>query len=495
MLAQGGDARIAVNLDSGHNKYGCQPFPDEKLIGLGSSTASVISAAGFTAADDLRRRLVHASANNSRAVIYACELDRVRSELKHLCGVADLPGVETVFAASGTDLHLIAAQLCGQHDCRPLLTIMIDAAETGSGVRAALAGRHFSSHTALGDPVDEGGSIGNAHAVEVVSVSLRCADGLPRAVSDIDAEVEAMTTDAVTSGWRVLLIMVDVSKTGIIAPSPASVIALRQRFPAAVDVFVDACQFRIAPTTLRAYLCNGFMVAVTGSKFITGPTFAGALLLPSPLTSRARLISLPKALSAYSARAEWPRQWAAARTLREFANFGLLLRWEAALRELRAFRRIPEYDIAQFLQEFASAVQQRLRENPFLEPLPVPKLDRWPLVDAVSWDVIPTIFPFLLHRTTSLGGRIALSGEETVRIYQSLAQGEDENRLGPMAGPRYKLGQPVSCGQRDGVPVSALRVCSSARLVVDAFSESGSAAMVISKAVAALDQAARLAQQ
>ena len=34
------------------------------------------------------------------------ELDRVRRELKDLSGVADMPGLELVFAASGTDLHL-----------------------------------------------------------------------------------------------------------------------------------------------------------------------------------------------------------------------------------------------------------------------------------------------------------------------------------------------------------------------------------------------------
>ena len=58
---------------------------------------------------------------------------------------------------------------------------------------------------------------------------------------------------------------------------------------------------------------------------------------------------------------------------------------------------------------------------------------------------------------------------------------------------RYQLGQPVSCGKRDGVPVSALRICASARLIVEATTGGGEkAARVIGKALAALDKAALL---
>ncbi|MBF0477475.1 MAG: hypothetical protein HQK59_16965 [Deltaproteobacteria bacterium] len=58
---------------------------------------------------------------------------------------------------------------------------------------------------------------------------------------------------------------------------------------------------------------------------------------------------------------------------------------------------------------------------------------------------------------------------------------------------RVQLGQPVVCGIRNGVPVSALRLCSSARLVVEATLPNGRvAAKVIEKALAALDKTAAL---
>ena len=37
-----------IQLDAaGDNQYGCAPYPDAELIAFGSSTASVVSGAGF----------------------------------------------------------------------------------------------------------------------------------------------------------------------------------------------------------------------------------------------------------------------------------------------------------------------------------------------------------------------------------------------------------------------------------------------------------------
>ena len=118
----------------------------------------------------------------------------------------------------------------------------------------------------------------------VLSVPLRLVDGAPRALADVDAEVSVKVDAAVSSGGRVLLVMVDQSKTGLIAPSSACVAGLHRRHGGCVEVLVDACQLRLAPTALRDYLRQGFMVAVTGSKFLTGPSFSAALLLPEKMT-------------------------------------------------------------------------------------------------------------------------------------------------------------------------------------------------------------------
>lgn len=503
LLVEGGDARIALDPDHVLNKYGCQPFPDPDLAAFGSSTASVISAEGFAAADRLRHRLFPAAGAEPDAATYTRELDLIRRKLLRLCGVSDLAGIEVVFAASGTDLHLIAAQLADGTESMPTLIVMVDAAETGSYVPAALAGRHFSSRASLGESVIEGASISSSGAIEVVTVPIRHDDGTPRAAADVDADFESLVTGAAAMGRRVLLVLVDVSKTGLIAPSAACISQLQHRLPETLDVLVDACQFRIAPSTLRAYLEHDFMVALTGSKFVTGPTFAGALLIPSAVALRLQARPFPRALGAYSTQGDWPQDWDTAGCLDNVANFGLLLRWEAALEELRAFRSVPETEVTRFLQAFASAVQDRLTCDPVFEPLPVPELDRRPLIEATSWDQLPTIFPFLLFHPETQGGKKPLNREETAQVYRLLQVDLTHHHgsghagiTGDSARLRCQLGQPVACGSRDGVNVSALRLCVSSRLIVEAASQGGrNTATVIARAMTALNKTALLVQQ
>ncbi|HEY8099788.1 MAG TPA: hypothetical protein VIF82_03480 [Burkholderiaceae bacterium] len=480
LLVEGGDARIVLGSDGITNKYGCTPFPDAALLSFGSSTASVISAPAYAAANRLREKLVLASNSESAAQTYARELNRIRPELKTLCGVADMPCLDIVFAASGTDLHLIASQIAGGSDSLPTRVIMAGVEETGSCVPIALAGKHFSTRSALGQAVDEGAPIAGSNSIDISTVPIRYTDGRLRPIADIDADVESLVSEAIKMHQRILLILVDVSKTGMIAPSPACVTALHRRFPESIDVLVDACQFRIAPATLRAYLKQDFMVALTGSKFVTGPTFAGALFLPSAVAHRLRTQSLPQALSSYSARAEWPSDWHHADIFDNVANFGLLLRWEASLEELRAFRAVPEAAVCEFLEAFAHAINQYLQNSPFLEPLPVPQLDRHPLVKAETWDQYQTIFPFLLYHSAANSAKSPLNREQTQKIYRLL-----QADLGD--GLRCQLGQPVACGTRNGIPVSALRICASARLVVEGCAQNGqNTATVIESALVAL---------
>ena len=485
LLLEGGDARIALDADKVANRYGCSPLPDPALLAFASSTATAISAAGFAAADRLRSRLQGAT-EEALGVTYVRELSRIRQELLSLCGVADLPGLEVVFAASGTDLHFIAAQLAGGSAATPTLAVMLDAAETGSYVPAALSGSHYAKRTA------PGAEISAAAGIEVATVAIRTAEGSPRPAAVIAAEFESRVMAAAAQGRRVLLILADVSKTGCIAPSPALAARLKQRLPDLLDVLVDACQFRIAPLTLRAYLAEEFMVALTGSKFVTGPTFSGALLIPAASARQLRQRPLSHHLLAHASRADWPKSWPGLRD--EGANFGLLLRWEAALQELRTFRAVPEEKIAGFLQVFAHAIEQRLLSDATFEPLPVPRLDRRPWLGGDSWDLLPTIFPFLLIR----GGKSPLSREQTALVYRLLQEDlstgyvlADESLA--LAKLRCQLGQPVACGVKDGVPVSALRLCVSARLVVEATAEEGRhESAVIERALAALDKAALL---
>lgn len=439
LLLSGGDDRLVLDACSGRSRYGCQPFPDTGLVALGSSTASVISVAGYAAAQALHARCNVRLHHQPAAMVYASEAERVRDALVALCG---WPDTGAVLAASGTDLHLLAG-----HWLQPDRVVMIAGAETGSGLPAALRGNHYSSCAAYSTLVPAGMALGDWHP-ELVMLAPRTADGSLREPAWVDADCVAAVTQAAGAGQRVLLVLTDLSKTGLLVPGRETVLALQRRWPDQVTVLVDACQFRLSAATVRDYLSCDFLVALTGSKFAGGPTFCGALLVPGALAVRYRDAPLDAAVGAYSCAADWPADWRCAQSLPVAANFGLLLRWHAALEDLQRFHALPATQVSTLLETFGAAVRARLASDPLFDALPVAILER---TDA-SWDSLQTVFPFLLRN----GDGSYLTASETRAVHQALMQGER----------RYQLGQPVSCGERNGVPVMALRLCASAPIVV-----------------------------
>ncbi len=495
MLSEGGDHRIRTDGPDGVNRYGCPPDPDETLIAFGSSTASTISAPALAAAERLRGRLTDSLARAPAAVVYERELDRVRAELLGLCGLADA-GVEVLLAPSGTDLHMLAAQLIGSDPANPTLAIIAEETETGSGVPAALAGRPYSPLAPFGAVADDGEPITGVPAAEVASVSARAADGSLRDQDIVDAEVEALASDAATSGRRVLLVLTDVSKTGLITPSASVAQRLAARWPDQVMVLVDGSQMRLSARALQTYAAAGWLIAVTGSKFLTGPAFSAALFIPPRLSGTLGRRVLSPRLRAFSARAEWPHGWTARAQLEPAANFGLLLRWEAALEELRRFRAAPEAQVRAIAAQFGRSVTDAMAAHPSLEALAGRDPVREPTAED-SWDSRATIFPFLMRGDTSAW----LSREQTARVYRLLredlsqaAAGCADSGVRAAAGLRIDVGQPVPVGARDGTPVSALRLGLSARLIADVCSGGpGAAAKLLLNCRQALTKAAWLA--
>lgn len=486
LLVSGGDHRIALDPATGRNPYGCSPVAASNQVPFGSSTSSGISPSALALVDALRDRLASGLGRSSPAQLYQQEMDRLRAELFRMCGIDAASGTGLVFAASGTDVHLLAARMaCNVETGRPLAVITAGQSESGSGVRAALTGRHFSNSSALGHATVPGQMLGESCRGDLLDVPIRTPDGAPRDAGSVDAEIGMLVERAVCEGRQVLLVLMDVSKTGCIAPGIASILKLRRRWSPAVQVLVDACQFRIEPATLQAYLRHGFMVAVTGSKFLTGPPFSGALMVPPALSAARRGRHLPAALHAYSAREEWPQDWPGAQALESHANFGLLVRWQAAIHELREFQAVPLNVTREILRRFAAAVQMRLHRDPCFAALPVPALDRTALCAISAWDDIQTIHPFLLYRPLPQGGRIPLRRHETADIHRHIGAAASDH--GEWA---FQLGQPVDCGSRSQVQVSALRLCMSARLVVQAARDRDLGTRIIGQAMACLDRIA-----
>lgn len=488
LLVQGGDHRIAIQPASQANKYGCQPFPAPDRIAFASSTASQISASAFDAAERLRARIGAAMEDKPAAEVYRDELQRLRGELLDVCGFAPATSPDIVFAASGTDAHLLASQLAAaqsRRQDRALRVIMVNSEESGSGVSTALSGRSFSAYNALGDcsprQIPGGGEVDHA----VLHVAVRDPDGTPRPPQAVADDIDMLADAAFADDCDILLVLIDVSKTGCVSPDPAFARQLQQRAPGRVRILVDACQFRIETASLQAYLAQDFMVAITGSKFIGGPSFSAALLI-SPVTAAAlRPFGAPPQLQRHSAREEWPEQWHAGRTLSSCANPGLLLRWEAALHELKAFQALPGAAVRRFLLRFNAAVQARLQADPHFEALPAPAMPRRADHLNPQWDDVPSIHAFSLYRpqAPTKSAPQPLDTAEVAHVYQQLQRRRHSD------GFIYSVGQPVACGRRDGVEFSVLRLCVGAGMVVQACSHADDNAgdVLIAHAMACLD--------
>ena len=103
---------------------------------------------------------------------------------------------------------------------------------------------------------------------------------------------------------------------------------------------VDACQTRLQPSAVRAHLDAGAMVMVTGSKFMQGAAFSGAVLIPPALMTRlaagaASAPPLPAGMADFFSTFEVPAElghWRA--QLHSMPNEGALARWHTALPQM-----------------------------------------------------------------------------------------------------------------------------------------------------------------
>ncbi|TWB57475.1 hypothetical protein FBZ98_10298 [Rhizobium sp. ERR 922] len=487
-LVSGGDERLDCDPVNGLNMYGYGPAPRPEDLAFGSSTASTISAAAFVAVESYYADLTQEMETSSPKVIYDREIGRVRDDLLRLLGLSQSsqPRIDAILATSGTDIHLFSASLLAGEDERALMTITLMGNETGSGVMTASAGRHFMSRVSSERAVVKGEELREGDATRNATIAVRNKDGSLRTESEVEEELRGLIELARAAGLRCLLVVTDVSKTSLLAPCLESVLRLKQRFGTLLDIMIDACQFRLSAATIRAYLAHGFMVALTGSKFLAGPIFSGALLCPPQMSERFKSCALPAALADYCGKAEWPEGWAARDILPDRANFGLLLRWKAALFELGRFLDIPEDRVVAVLSAFADAVSDRLANDPAFEPLQSRPLDRrelWGASSALRWDEIPSIFSFYLRNCTD---GAMLTAMEMAAVYKELASDGD-------GVASVRLGQPVRCADFGDVPASALRICLSAPLVVAASKSDEALATVIAQAMLVLDRTAEVA--
>ena len=499
LLLEGGDARLKVDPASGLNAYGCLAFPCDAEAGFSSCTATPISQRAFERAGRAWEELLQSAIADGLEQAFEARMEAMREELKALLGLAQ-SGAAVIFSASGTDAQLQALFLTRELFGSAPTTIIVAADQTGSGTALTARGLHFADRTSNGNEVRKGEPVcSRTGAVSSVSLPLRDEKGDVRSEAACDKLVVDATERAIAAGGNVLLQVMDSSKLGWRLPSDRCVLDILARWPGRVQVVVDACQMRLSRKRIAAYLERGCLVLLTGSKYFTGPAFSGAMLVPAALSESIDAGGpMDLQLDEYCGRNDWPRRWPVLRA--QFPgrpNYGLWLRWEAALEEMRAYYAIPDAFRHTALATLGEGIARLIAASPSLRLLPQqPDPADSPIDDDEL--SLPTIFGFTLEPH----GR-AVSLERARAVYRRLADDIRDSLVTDapdIVAQSYLVGQPVGWQLADGSFVAALRICIGARHVTECWSADaatahrnlhavlGRVAMLIRKLDAQLDR-------
>jgi hypothetical protein len=467
LLTGGGDDRLTLDPETGRNRYLCAPYPEPDVIALGSCTASSPTQAAFEAAEHSRQALFAAAvAHGGRAALRGFARDTTAALLDYF-GVADL--ADAVLAASGTDATLLLTGLiAAEHPGRGIETVLMSPSETGSGVPDAVRGQHFAPCTASGQLVEKGGAVdGFPPGLALTIVRLRTPEGEPLEPAELAVACETAIEAAVGRGSQVVLHAIDGSKTGLMGPDRATCQRLAGRFGARLDVVIDACQARIEPAIMRWYLERGFPVLVTGSKFFGAPGFCGAILFPR---ARLRRITgggqLPDGLGAY---ADLTEDGVSRRCP------GLLLRWAAALEEMRRFAAVPVEARQAALDGLGTQTRAAIMRDARLRLIHAPR------PAGAGWSDRPSVFTFAVRGDAGWMSAAALRP-----LYVALSQSLPGAKL---LGQCCRIGQPVEVAPGLG----GLRIAFSAAQVATGADQAAALATVFGKLNMLLDSGAPFA--
>lgn len=468
-LCLGGDERSVLGAD-GLNRYGgaVRPRPG---VGFGSCTSSAISPRGWAAARSaLEAFQWRAAADGEPAAADA--LGRwIRDGLLDLMELRNIQGLRVVLTPSGTDAESVALGIAGWGHRRPLVNIVVGAREVGSGSVLAAGARYFSRRLPSGRSAEPGVALDAdlAGRTLVHEIKIRGDSAAERAPGELDAEILGRVRAGLARGAKVVVHVVAHSKTGVHAPRLETLNALIDRHGDDLIPIIDAAQGRFSRRGLRDYLARGCMVILTGSKFYGGPPFSGCLLIPARrLPEDQTRIRFPSGFSAYLTPAQLPEDWTQAReALAPAVNLGLLLRWEAALAEMRAYYATPPLARYRVLRFFESQAPAILGRSPLLEPINVPT----PLYDDASERLLEsktTVFSFRVKACGVHAHQLEKPDLERWlrwmnRDISGLAAEKEERVVVDAARVCFQLGQSVHVGRHDHV----IRVAIGGVLIAD----------------------------
>jgi hypothetical protein len=471
LLMSGGDLRLNIDEFQLLNKYGCRPFPRPEAFTFASSTATSVSNFAFDKTDKTRAVLINNSLKNGfkNTTIDFSEL--LKNNLRKIFKIND--DCQIIFSPSGTDSALQIAAITQIISDKDITHVLVASDETGSGVPAALKGCHFENTSALNYPVKKGDKIKGFRGVDLIQIPLRDDNGALKSSVQIDNEVFIAISKTNELGRHTVLHVMDQSKLGYQAPSEALINKLNSLDNLSMQIIVDASQLRLDPADIQFYLNKGYIITITGSKYFTGPPYAGALIVPksvSKLINASKKV-LPEGLNNYYNHSDWPASWICSKDLSEGFNYGSYMRWNAAIKEMDRYYKTPILYRNLGIEMFCNFVEDSIRDATFLEPLfgDETKIDTY-AHEEFGLRNIRTIFPFFIRN-----GNDVLSVDQVKKLYTLLNsnisyQFEDASidtiRL---AAQKCHIGQAVNVKYGNDFQSAVLRISLGARVISESW--------------------------
>jgi hypothetical protein len=471
LLMAGGDLRL--NIDEIHllNKYGCRPFPRPEAFTFASSTASSVSNFAFDKTDKVRSILIKNSLKNGfiNTTINFSEL--LKSNLRKIFKLNE--EYEIIFSPSGTDSSLQIAAITQIISQKEITHILVASDETGSGVAAALRGCHFENTTALNFPIKKGDQIEGFRDVNLIEIPFRDENGALKPTSQLDEEVFAAATKTKELGRHVVLHTMDQSKLGYQSPSDDLIKKLNKLENLSMQIIVDGSQLRLDPKDIQHYLNKGYIVTVTGSKFFTGPPYAGALILPKNVTKliHSATTSLPKGLTEYYNHSDWPTSWFCSNKLSDGYNYGSYMRWNAAVVEMDRYFKTPVLYRNMGIEMFCNFVEESIKEASFLEPIYSDEA-KTKSYNSKEFGIknIRTIFPFFILQNNEV-----LSVEKVKKLYTLLNSDLSDQfeaaslEIIRLAAQKCHIGQAVNVKYTNDIESAILRISLGSRVISESW--------------------------
>jgi hypothetical protein len=493
IMKTGGDERIIIPEGQHANKYYTSPLPDDGTIMRSSATSCNSSVQGFLAARQLYDFLRIAQNAGRAENCFQHAMNKIRDRMKLYWGASVEELSYVVTTPSGTDAEMLPALAAlvrnsswkvGLRPEKPLVTnIVVANGEVGTGTMLAAGMKHFSSITPIGKTVMVGNCIeGIADGtIEAIGIPFRDEQGRVVSMNELEGRIKSLLYRSINENNQIAVLHVmHVSKTGLSGPSPEFVSAMKKEYGDKLIVVVDAAHLRMDPEAAAKWLDAGYWIMITGSKFLGGASFSGALLIPAydaVLFAQAERNKIPVGLGDYISPSDCDDIFTNLRAvLPPWYNVGLALRWKTALTEAERFYAIEPSHRDRGLAAWAAGVRTIVRSSDCLQLLD--DLDERSV--SRSWQELVgktnTVISFAVTTQAEDGSRRFMNTAELRRIHELLTL--DLRKMLPnltdkenfVAMTKCLIGQPVQIATT-GSPQAIIRIAIAAPEIYKAIAQ------------------------